>query len=70
MKIDWVIYAFDNVIHRKLRSFLTVLSILIGVMVIASSMWMLMILAISLAFWVFVPPAVSFERLVCNFGEI
>jgi len=34
MKIDWVIYAFDNVIHRKLRSFLTVLSILIGVMAI------------------------------------
>lgn len=34
MNIDGIMYSFGNIAHRKMRSFLTVLSILIGVMAI------------------------------------
>ena len=34
MKLEEIKYTFKNIIHRKSRSFLTVLSILIGVMAI------------------------------------
>ncbi|PIN86000.1 hypothetical protein COV19_07330 [Candidatus Woesearchaeota archaeon CG10_big_fil_rev_8_21_14_0_10_44_13] len=34
MKLDYLLYAFENVKHKKMRSMLTVLSILIGIMAI------------------------------------
>ena len=36
MKLDYIKYAVDNVRHRKLRSWLTILSILIGIAAIYS----------------------------------
>ena len=34
MKLDYIKYALENIMHKKLRSWLTVLSILIGIMAI------------------------------------
>ncbi|MFC1800627.1 ABC transporter permease, partial [Nanoarchaeota archaeon] len=36
IKLDYLKYSFQNLIHRKMRSWLTIISILIGIMAIYS----------------------------------